>query len=279
MKDNYNQSEKEIIKFLEGNKEEFLLTQTEKFNIKAQIYKKIDKLDISVTKPDIKRYSIWLYKLNIKGVIMPIIPMILAILLAGGVGTTALANNAIPGDALFGLDQVMERIEERMSMSQSRRARFLGKLSEERAQELLALREMNQERFTERAQERWTEHHEGAVERLAISIEKVEVVQVKFQEKVVSAETNEQKVVFQKVVDHLGEVATRREARLTEIENKEFPGVKAFPIRQKIQEWKQISPEIREEVHTQILKEFNGELPNMGVGKGRDKGINFDSSE
>ena len=274
---NFNRSDKKVTELLNQSKEEFLLTQTEKINLKRQLINKIDKLSLSVTKSTYKRYKWWLYKLNIRGVIMPVMPIVLAILLAGGVGTAALADNAAPGDALFGLDQAMERIEERMPMSQSRRAGFLGKLSEERAQELLALREVNREQFAEKAQERWIKHHEESVERLAISIEKVEAVQAKFQEKLSLAETDDQKAVFQKVIDHLGEVKTRREIKMIEIENQEFTGPKGSPISRQIQEWKQMSPEIREEIHNQIMEEFNGELPNMGASKG--KGPRFDTDD
>ena len=271
MKDNFNQSDKKIIKLLR-QKEGFLLTKEEKGSLKGNLLDKIDKF---VTKPDTKRYSLWSYKLNIKGVIMPVMPILLAVLLAGSVGTVALADSAVPGDALFGLDQAMERIEERMPMSQSRRAGFLGKLSEERAEELLALREINQEQFAERAQERWAEHHEEAVERLAISIEKVEAVQTKFQEKLSLAETDEQKAVFQKVIDHLGEVVTKRESKITEMENQEFSGVKGSPVSQQIQEWKQMSPEIREKIHEQIGQMFNGDLQNPGIGKGNGPRLSF----
>lgn len=256
---NFNRQDKKIIKLFKQLKEEFLLTQTEKSDVKAQIYKKIDKLNISVTKPEYKRYSVWSYKLNFKGVIMPLVPIILAILIAGGVGTAALADNANPGDTLFGLDQFMEDFQENWPMSQSHKAKFFAGLSEERAQELMALKGMDPEELNEKKRERWERHQEDAVSRLAASIEKVESVQERFQEKIDSTDLEEQKEVFQKVIDHLEAVKARRETKLNEIESGEAPGLRGFPIRQHIKNWKGMSKEEIAEIKAQVKEDF-GEI-------------------
>lgn len=267
---NFNQQDKKIIKLLNQLKEEFLLTQTEKINLKEQIINKIDKLNISVTKFNLQRYKLWSYQLNFKGVIMPLLPIILAILIAGGAGTAVLADNAKPGDVLYGLDVAMEEMQENWSMSQSKRANFLARLSEERAEELLALRNIDPTQFNERAQERWENHQEKAVEGLAVSIEKVEAVQVKFQGKLTSAETDEQEQVFQKVIDHLDEVKIRRENRITEIEERTFPGFKGIMIREKIRNQETVSQEIRQQIRTMIQEEFGDVVQgNIGIGIGQ----------
>jgi len=188
---------------------------------------------------------------------MPLVPIILAILIAGGAGTAVLADNAKPGDFLYGLDQAMENMQENWSMSQSNRARFLAGLSEERAQELLALRNVDPTQFTEMAQERWGEHQEDALERLAVSVEKVEAVQVKFQEKLVSAKTDEQEQVFQKIINHLDEVKVRRESRITKIEAKEYPGFQGLMVNTRLRAQENISLEARNQIRSMIQERFN----------------------
>jgi len=272
MEDKFNQLDKKIIKLLKESKEEFLLTQSEKSELKDKLINQIKK---SVTKPKNKRYSLWSYKLNIKGVIMPVLPIVLALLLAGGVGTAALADDAAPGDALYGVDQFMEQVQESMPMAQSHRARFLGRLNEERAEELATLQSMSPEEMQETMRVRWEEHRDEAIERLSISIEKVEAVQAKFQEKLVSAETEDQKEVFQEVIDHLDGVVAKSESRMTEMENGEFPEGRPLPVRQRVQEWQRESEEVREQIRNQI-QEYFGE--DRGLGVGNAKGNNDENS-
>jgi len=272
MKDNFNRQDKKIVKLLQELREAFSLTPEEKAILKMKVTDSIMNLGSSVTKTSQKRYKWWIlriYKLNIRGVTMPFIPIIIAILLAGGAGTVALADTAKPGDVLYKLDQVMERIQERLPMSQPKRANFLARLSEERAEELLALRNIDPMQFNERAQERWESHQEKAMEGLAISIEKVEAVQEKFQEKLSLADTDEQKQVFQKVIDHLGEVKIRREDRITEIEERTFPGFKGLMVREKIRNQENVSQEIKQQIHNMIQEEFGDAPGNMGIGVGK----------
>ena len=261
---NFDQSDKDIIKLFEETKEEFLLTKTEKADLKTS-------LETSVTKPDNKRYNIWSYQLNFKGVIMPLIPLIIALVIAIGTGTIVSADNANPGDVLYGLDQFMENFQEKMPMSQSRKAKFFARLSEERAIEVQELQDVDIEELDEEAQTRWERHQEDAIGRLAASIEKVESVQDKFQEKIDSIDSEDQKEVFQKVIDHLDEVKARRETKLNEIEDGEAPGLRGFPIRQHIKDWKNMSKEEMAEIKEQIKEDF-GEI--MDDFKSRMKDFN-----
>lgn len=259
MKDNFNQQDKEIIKLLESNKEGFLLTQTEKSDIKTQIYKKIVKLNMSVTKPDNKRYSIWSYQLNFRGVVMPLIPFILALVIAIGTGTIVSADNANPGDALYGLDQFMENFQEKWPMSESRKARFFGRLSEERALELLELRNIDPETLDEKAQARWEMHHDKTVEKLAISIEKLEAFTIKFEEKLDSADSDEQKEAFQKKLDYLTTAKERTETKMVDIDNQEFAGLDNIHFKgmhDKFYGWKKAFSEKRGEYKKEMSNEF-----------------------
>ena len=261
MKDNFNQSDKKVIKLLK-QKEGFLLSKEEKIDLKVNLFNKIDK---HVTKSGGGRYSIWSYKLNIRGVTMPFIPIIIAVLLASGAGTAVLADNAKPGDFLYPLDQYMERVQEKASMSESIRARFWARVSNERADELLALRKIDPADLSEEDKEVLEQHQEKAIERLAIGIERVEAIQTKFQEKMEATDNENTKTAFQKVLTNLETVKERREAHIEAIETGECPSSKGIdsaimiapmPIRSKIQLWRNVSPELRTKIHEQVTEKF-----------------------
>lgn len=259
MKDNFNQSNNRITKLLKQAKEEFLLTHKEKLDLKSKIINRIDKLNTSVTKPDNKRYNIWSYQLNFRGVVMPLIPFIIALAIAIGAGTVVSADNANPGDTLYGLDQFMENFQEKFPMSESRKARFLSRLSEERALELLELRNIDPEALTEKAQERWEGYHTNAVDRLAISVEKLEAFTVKFEEKLVSADSEDQKEAFQKKLDYLATAKERTETKLTEIEDQEFLGLGSMHFKgmnDKFYGWKKAFSEKRSEYNKEMSDEL-----------------------
>ncbi|MBU1082931.1 hypothetical protein KKE14_00605, partial [Patescibacteria group bacterium] len=79
MNKEFNQTEQDIIDLLKQAKQSVLLTPEEKTNSKV-------KLMDAVTKSPEVRYKFWIYKINVRGVVMPIIPLIIAVLLAGGAG-------------------------------------------------------------------------------------------------------------------------------------------------------------------------------------------------
>ena len=107
---------------------------------------------------------------------MPLIPLIIALIIATGTGTAVSANLSKPGDTLYGLDQFMENIQENMPMSQSNRVNFLSRLNKERAKELADLQAINIETLNQEDQARLEGYQEDAIDRLAASIEKLEAV-------------------------------------------------------------------------------------------------------
>lgn len=198
---------------------------------------------------------------------MPFISIILAVLIAGGIGTAAIADNAKPGDLLYGLDIAMEEMQENWSMTQSNRATFLTGLSEERAEELLALRNIDPTQLVEMAQERWRVHQEEALGRLAISVEKVEAAQVMIQGNLASAETDEQEEVLQEIIDNLDEAKVRREGRITEIEEKEYPGFENLMVKTRLRSQEIISLETRQQIRNMIQEKFTAE-DSVSAGTG-----------
>ena len=200
---------------------------------------------------------------------MPLIPIILAILIAGGAGTVALADNAKPGDLFYGLDIAMEEMQENWSMSQANRARFLTGLSEERAEELLALRNINPTQLTEMAQERWRVHQEEALGRLAVSVEKVEATQLIIQGNLDIAETEEQEEVLQEIVDNLNEARIRRENRITEIEETEYPGFEGLMVNTRLRSQENVSLEVKNQIRSMVQEKFTAETStSAGAGTG-----------
>lgn len=203
---------------------------------------------------------------------MPIIPLIIAVLVVGGAGTAVLADSAKPGDLLYPVDQIVERIQEKMPMSQSNRAMFWGELSDERAEELLALRNMNPNQFRNAvALKNWERHKEMAVERLAIHIEKVEAIQAKFQEKISATDNEAEITAFQRVIANLEAAKVRREARIEAVESRGFPGLDNVPIKSQIQGWQEKSPEIRAMIQAEVAKEFDSTIPAKEQQKEQQK--------
>jgi hypothetical protein len=200
---------------------------------------------------------------------MPFVPFIIAILLAGGVGTAALADSATPGSALYGLDQAMERIQERFTTRAEAKAQLWARFSEERAEELAVLRGMSLEEMTEKARERWEERHQRAIDHLAASLERTNALQEEFQEKLKSAENDDQRAAFERVLENLEDVAERREARIEEAEAHEFTGIGGLPIREQVRVRREgMDPELRDEIHEQIEELGEDFLTGLGPGKG-----------
>ncbi|MEA1909871.1 MAG: hypothetical protein U9M89_02540, partial [Patescibacteria group bacterium] len=97
-----------------NKKPDFNLTSEEKLALWSKVKTRIS--GESVTILDKLRYKNWIYQFNYKGVVMGIIPWIVAGVLALGSGTAVLADNANPGDALYGVDQKMEEFQERFML-------------------------------------------------------------------------------------------------------------------------------------------------------------------
>lgn len=208
---------------------------------------------------------------------MPIVPLIIAVLLAGGAGTVALANDATPGSPLFGIDQAIERVQERFATNPEAKARLLARFSEERAAELAEIINMTPEQLEERAQQRWAERQQLALDHLSKSLERVNALRATFQEKLDAAENDDQKAAYEQVIKHLDEVAERREARIDEAEAREFPGTSNLPIRERLRELREdMDPAVREEIHRQ-MEELGEDLPlgpgsKDGMHRGRGNG-------
>lgn len=70
-----------------------------------------------------------------------LVPVIVFALLTSGVGTVLASNNAKPGDALFAVDTLVERLAFSVAATPAARARISAQAAEERSAELAALQE------------------------------------------------------------------------------------------------------------------------------------------
>lgn len=177
---------------------------------------------------------------------MPLAPIIIAILIALGGGTATLANSAKPGDALYPVDQLIEQIREKLATSPETKTQLLAQFADERVAELAKLETIDPAKLTETAQQLWEKHRQEAINRVTTSIAKVTANQDKFEERLATATDSAQKAILQKIVTHLDEVQAKREARLTELQNKTFPGL---PLRDLKEELKQAREEHRQELN------------------------------
>lgn len=101
----------------------------------------------AVTENSHQRYSITAGGFNIKSLIQkPMIPVIIALMLIlGGTGTALAADQAAPGDALFGVDRALEQVRLNFTFGEANRARVMQEIAIERDQELQKLQSQNGE--------------------------------------------------------------------------------------------------------------------------------------
>ena len=184
---------------------------------------------------------------------MPLIPLIIATIIALGGGTAAWANTAKPGDTLYPIDQWVERIQEKISRTPESKAGLLAKFSEERLAELKAMQTIDPSQWSDEMKARFEQRKQNAVERVAQSIERVNTVQTKFEEKLAGATTDAQKEVFQNIIEHLGEVMDKREERMNEIEGSVMNQI---PLRARLREWRKESVQEMNELRRETLKKL-----------------------
>lgn len=251
---NQHLTDQEIAQLLKEKAAGFKLSAGEK---QAMKYNLMERVAISdVTKSTEQGYRWWKYQLNFKGAAMPFLPILIALLLAGSAGTATLANTAKPGDPLYLVDQWMEQLQQRFTNRAEVKAKLYARFADERLKELEELRNTDPSELTDRAKALWEEHQQEAIERLTRSIEQVTTVQDKFKEKLAATTDLEQKAVFQKVIDHLSDVQQKREDKLTQVENRTFPGLPNLELRQKIQEVRKEHQQEMQELRNQVKEEF-----------------------
>jgi hypothetical protein len=95
-----------------------------------------------------------------KGIASVMVLALLALLGTGGV--VVASDNAVPGDALYTVDQATERVRLALAASPEAKARLEANLAQERLEEAVTLTQRNQERNIERALERYQEHIKNA---------------------------------------------------------------------------------------------------------------------
>lgn len=256
-------TDERLIQLLKQAGATFKLSASDKGILKAEL------MDVIKTGPDrIKRGSRKVaYQFSRRKYTMPLIPIIIAALIAIGGGTAALADSAKPGDFLYPVDQWVERFQERVTWTDEAKAGLLARFSEERLQELQALLEIDPEQLQERARERWRAHKEMATEHLAESVERANMVRERFEGRLTGVTDEDEQVEIQQVIDTMDEIIARREQRMEEVESSEFPGAGQVPVRQQVQQWTRENQETMEQVREQIQEEFGDEMPGFGAGE------------
>jgi len=105
---------------------------------------------------------------------MPIIPVLAAIILAGAGATAVVADEAKPGDALYGIDQAMEQVQERLTFTPELKENLQLRLAGERLREYVGLQNATQNAPNEEVKTRFLALQEKLKERFNRRIERLE---------------------------------------------------------------------------------------------------------
>lgn len=186
---------------------------------KKEIYSQI-----LVTNPEPTRIQYWLYKfLNIFNMDKQVILKGLVTLLALGgttTGTVVVADKAAPGDALYGVDRAIEKIQEAVAITPETKAKLANSLLEERMKEV--------QKTTENPQKYGAKNIERAVENMQAQEEVVEKIAQKHNnieekvEKQLEENLARAKELQEKAQEHR-EKAKERMEKAEERNNKEKP--------------------------------------------------------
>ena len=251
----------ELIKRIARASRDFSISAKDKAEIKANL--------MTVIKSDNMRIQEQSHIHNIfntRRITMPLIPVLIAAIIALGGGTAVLADTAKPGDALYPMDQWVERMQEKMTFSEKSKAGLYARMSEERAEEMKALYELDPETFTEKKLAIWEDHKQESLGRLAISIEKAELIRNKFETKLAEAKDGNEAKAFELVIDRMDEIIARRELKIEDFENgirhrPQGPTTGQKEIREQIREFMGDNTDIFKGIHKEVAKDFGGFLP------------------
>lgn len=244
----------EIIKMLTRAGRDLTLSDSDKGEIKANLMTVIKSAPNRIDNRGQKEIF------NSRRLTMPMIPVMIAVLIALGGGTAALADTAKPGDVLYPVDQWVERMQEKLTFSQEVKAGLFARLSEERAEELSALLAVSLENASEDERTRRENHRTQAIAHLALSIEKVEAVR-DFLESKAAASTDEKRIQrYKQVMDRMDEIITRRELKIDWIEENlppQGPSTGQKEIREQIREFMGSQIDVIAELHAKFKAQFN----------------------
>lgn len=195
--------------------------------------------------------------INPRRLAMPLIPMIIAILIALGGGTAALADSANPGDFLYPVDQWVEGIQGRFMRSDEAKAVWQARLGEERLKEYRVLHGINPADMTDKQVALLEQHRQEATERLQNRLKGIRNAQEQLEAKLEVATDD---VVYQGVEKALGrleEIEARQETRIAEIEEGiEFP--KLDPeIKRRFEEMRREHQKRMEQIQEQIREHMD----------------------
>lgn len=153
---------------------------------------------------------------------MPFIPILFAILIAGSAGTAVLADSASPGDALYPIDQWVEKMTEKLTSSETKKAVLNNQLIEERLTELEKLQQTDPTQLEEKARELWEARRDRLIANLKERSEKVQANQEKLQELLDESTNSGKKLGIEKAIDKMDDIDARIQTRIARLEQAEF---------------------------------------------------------
>jgi hypothetical protein len=258
---------------LQAAGERFKISPSLKTELKGEVMSKIAGLTVKPAQPWYRPALSWA-------------PAAMAGIVILTSGTAVLADTAKPGDFFYPVDTFTESISEKLVRDESAKAKFYASLAEERVAELNKIESAKPENSSESRQTKWEKSRQEAVERSAVSLERLNQIQELVLDKYEQTDKQPQKDAFlklskvlQQVIDRQGQVAGKVEDKLNAKEDSAKEAQTRFRLR----------PEAKSKIRQQVRRQFgweNGNNPTFnnptssspGSGNGSGGGSNNDNN-
>jgi len=250
-----NLTDKELAKILKKIGNSFKLSASDKGILKAELMDVVKNGSLQISeRSKIKNI------INPRRLAMPLIPMIIAVIIALGGGTAALANTANPGDFLYPVDQWVEGVQGRFMRSDEAKAVWQARLGEERLAEFRALHSIDPSDWSEEDKALLEQHRQEATERLENRLQGIRNAQEQLEIKLESATDDATYQGVEKALGRLEEIEARQETRIAEIEDGiNFPQLSP-ETKRRFQEARQEHQRMMQATREQIMKHLREAL-------------------
>lgn len=182
--------------------------------------------------------------------------------------TAVVADTAKPGDLLYPVDLLAEKIERNLVQDEIAKAKLYAAVSEERVAEKEAVEATDPTTLDDKDRSRWEKAKVQAEEQASASLERLNQVQSVVLEKYDKTDKSAQKEAYLKLFKSLQQVIDRKAKRAKTLE--EILKETADTNKDKDDNSFKLNEKTKERIRTQIRKEFKADQPQRGQNKPND---------